>query len=1238
MAFDAGEIVIGLTARDGGFVASIKRAGTSLQSLEVSAERTAKSVRRLEQSYMSIGTQFRHTIMLLGHLRFAMMDINDVFIRLPSAILKTAGALEQTQQLLSGLSTKLTKTARDAEGAANFQYITELAMKAPFAIGNLSDSFVKLKAGGIDPMNGALNTMVDSVARFGGSSESLQRATIAIQQMSGKGVVSMEELRQQLGEAVPTAMRDMAIGTGLSMAALAKAVSLGTVEASDAINRMFVVMRIQNQGAAADLMNTWNGMLSQLNTRLALASKDIYDSGFGKAVKDVIGQVGTGLDSNDFKRFTDTVGRELGAATTAVTNAIKTIYEFGEAIKTAVALFVSYKIGAVITGEFNSIKSQVGLLTAEYVRMGKISAQKAASVVADAIAEASASKTASLAKAAAAQVDIATIEMMIAANRAETASLLEKNNAMRAALATSFSTGRGVSNPNGGRMISREAAVAQIASIDAVGAASRRANMGMQEDLALTRSAHAAAGIAAAEQATKIVAIETGSMAAGRGMTILKNATQAAGLAFAALGGVTMAFNLLLMAGVYIWSTWETAADKAVAAQERFERAQKGLSNKDDKEKSNAAVEGAIKQLERTQQLYGFAVKAGWNLETAREFDKKEFEKYRAMHEKAVENLADLKTKAILIDKAISDRAVAEYASIAMRETDAKMVAITNETNKEKIALAEATKEKMDAAKSNQALITKISLENGNAMIALATKDSTKRLKELRDRVAEVTAAEGTVGVARTRAVLAELNKQIVTELANLNNARLATPKWSPVAAPAKPGGSMTPMQTLIANLKAERLELEAEAEATKGTLNRALSMPSVAIEAKAKNGIYNYAAKKGDPKLPPSDAQLREAMTQADAGALLKDTAKRQESFIALMDNLGPRYRDALNVLANPLEESKMGSQQRKLAKYLEELKSMPGALERLALQLKVSAAQLETDLNGAIGQAVVIDRTADFAKIAMQTKDLQNKQVDFTREGSLKRKESLDEDFRLIEQGKVNALKSKKDEMVQMLAMQGILDANMAARAADNAREFRTPMEKLSASWAETTNQMEQNTAKWASSGLDVMTNFVKTGKLEWASLADSIITDLIRIQLQKSMGNAISGVMGDLGTMAMGYMSTFAGGGVMTDNGAVPLRAYAAGGIANSPQMAMFGEGSMNEAYVPLPDGRTIPVTMSGNSSQVSPNVTVNVINQSGTQVTAKQGQPRFDGKQMILDVVLSGMNTPGPFRDNMRNAQG
>jgi hypothetical protein len=79
-------------------------------------------------------------------------------------------------------------------------------------------------------------------------------------------------------------------------------------------------------------------------------------------------------------------------------------------------------------------------------------------------------------------------------------------------------------------------------------------------------------------------------------------------------------------------------------------------------------------------------------------------------------------------------------------------------------------------------------------------------------------------------------------------------------------------------------------------------------------------------------------------------------------------------------------------------------------------------------------------------------------------------------------------------------------------------------------------------------------------------------------------------------------FANGGIMTGNGPLPLRRYASGGIANSPQLAMFGEGSTPEAYVPLPDGRSIPVKIKGNGGDVG-NIVVNV-DAAGTQVQGDQ----------------------------------
>jgi hypothetical protein len=53
---------------------------------------------------------------------------------------------------------------------------------------------------------------------------------------------------------------------------------------------------------------------------------------------------------------------------------------------------------------------------------------------------------------------------------------------------------------------------------------------------------------------------------------------------------------------------------------------------------------------------------------------------------------------------------------------------------------------------------------------------------------------------------------------------------------------------------------------------------------------------------------------------------------------------------------------------------------------------------------------------------------------------------------------------------------------------------------------------------------------------------------------------------------------------------FKAFAKGGLVNKPTLGLVGEGKYNEAVVPLPDGRSIPI--SGATGNTENNVTVNV----------------------------------------------
>ncbi|NBS70814.1 hypothetical protein EBT31_18200, partial [bacterium] len=107
----------------------------------------------------------------------------------------------------------------------------------------------------------------------------------------------------------------------------------------------------------------------------------------------------------------------------------------------------------------------------------------------------------------------------------------------------------------------------------------------------------------------------------------------------------------------------------------------------------------------------------------------------------------------------------------------------------------------------------------------------------------------------------------------------------------------------------------------------------------------------------------------------------------------------------------------------------------------------------------------------------------------------------------------------------------------------------------------------------------------------------------------------------------MPGFANGGIMTSAGPLPLRRYAAGGVANSPQMAVFGERGP-EAYVPLlalhPDvHQVIPVAVRRWRRQVWCASTWREIAGFRQRVTAQTYDAVIDTQGLLKSALLGCM---------------
>jgi hypothetical protein len=156
------------------------------------------------------------------------------------------------------------------------------------------------------------------------------------------------------------------------------------------------------------------------------------------------------------------------------------------------------------------------------------------------------------------------------------------------------------------------------------------------------------------------------------------------------------------------------------------------------------------------------------------------------------------------------------------------------------------------------------------------------------------------------------------------------------------------------------------------------------------------------------------------------------------------------------------------------------------------------------------------------------------------------------------------------------------------------------------ERNKQLVMGIADTIGGGLTSAFDLLLEGTDNWGNslreIAAGVLKDIARQLLQIMVIQPIvKGIAGGFG---------FANGGIMTGDGPMPLKTYARGGIANSPQLAMFGEGSMPEAYVPLPDGRRIPVAMQGGGGG---GTTVNVsVDAKGTSVQGNSGQGEALGR--------------------------
>lgn len=231
-------------------------------------------------------------------------------------------ALERMERVLT------TVTGSASVAKEQIEFLRQVSQRAGQSFNVVGDEYAKFAASALSagvPLR-TVQKVFESTALAAGNlgltSDQTARILNALGQSASKGVIQMEELRGQLGDALPGAMSLMAKGLGLTDQQLVKLVESGGLLARDALPALaeaLVQLGPKGGGAVQGLVAEFN----RLKNVVLEAGTTVANGAFGQALGATLSFASAAIQRVVFgvaligESFT-VVGKQIGAVTAAV--------------------------------------------------------------------------------------------------------------------------------------------------------------------------------------------------------------------------------------------------------------------------------------------------------------------------------------------------------------------------------------------------------------------------------------------------------------------------------------------------------------------------------------------------------------------------------------------------------------------------------------------------------------------------------------------------------------------------------------------------------------------------------------------------------------------------------------------------------------------------------------------------------------------------------------------------------
>lgn len=276
----------------------------------------------LSGSVNDMVTKFGALAAVVATVGFAVKPVIDAFV-----------ALESTRRIL----TQVTGSA--AEAGKQIEFLRNVAQQSGQSFTEVSTSYAKFAASALQAglstqqVQAAFQAVSLAAGNLGLSSDQAKRALEALSQIASKGTVSMEELRQQLGDALPGILPLLAKELGLTGKELNALVESGGLLANDAIPAITRALATLTpaSGQVEGLTANWNrfkNVVLEAGTALVEGplgqATGVLLTAFAGALRDVT------VVAVGFSEAMSVAGKTLGLIAAALTGNIASFKQFGE--------------------------------------------------------------------------------------------------------------------------------------------------------------------------------------------------------------------------------------------------------------------------------------------------------------------------------------------------------------------------------------------------------------------------------------------------------------------------------------------------------------------------------------------------------------------------------------------------------------------------------------------------------------------------------------------------------------------------------------------------------------------------------------------------------------------------------------------------------------------------------------------------------------------------------------------